>query len=289
MSDVKPNLTGRLLNDRYRLLEREHTTVLADVYRAQDEHRDQTVALKILHPALTSRPEIIRRFRAEARDAAALSHPNLCAAQHFGETDDGACFVVLQYARGKTLREVLNAESRLPWMRAVHIARQGCEGLDAAHELEIVHRKVRPGKILLAEGEAYPDFVKILDVGVANVRFADLHLEPQAVDTETVHNAAAYMAPEQAEGRRFEPSSDIYSLGVVLYEMLTGRLPYLAKDPYRTLRLHVTAPLPSFEEVTAEVKVPPALERVVRLALEKRPDDRYETAGELGEALARIN
>lgn len=285
MTDTpRPDLSGQTLAGLYHLLEREEATVLADHYKARDGE-GELVMVKVLHPALTSRPEIVGRFETEARAAAELDHPNLCATRDFGAAEDGRSFLVLQYATGPNLRDLLQGEGRLPWARAVHIVKQACDGLEAAHARDIVHRKVRPEKMLVLDDGAYPDFVKVLEVGVANVRFADLHLEPQAANGPAVHHAAAYMAPEQAEGRRFEPGSDVYALGVVLFEMLAGRLPFIDDDPYRLLRLHVTTEVPYLDMVAPEARVPSGIEAVMRRALSKRPDDRFESAGELGTAL----
>lgn len=246
------------------------------VYKAEDTRLNRVVALKFLPPEMTRDAAAKARFLVEARAASAIDHPAVCPVHEIDETPDGGLFICMAYCEGETLRERL-ARAGLPVDQALVIAIQVAEGLQAAHDHGIVHRDVKPGNISLAhDGTA-----RLLDFGVAM-------LTGKPVDGEAgfVIGTAGYMSPEQAAGRPVDQRSDIWSLGVVLYEMLTGRLPFSASGPgglpHAILHTAITPP------ATLRPEVPPELDWAVGHCLEKTPERRFRTADELCAALRRV-
>src|SRR5215472_6451065 len=205
----------RVLGGRYALGEVLGTGGMATVWQATDQVLGRDVAVKVLDPRYASDPGFLARFEREARHAARLSHPRVVTVFDCG-LDDGTAFIVMELARGRTLRQVLDQGGRLPPGEAVAVAAAVCEALEAAHAVGLVHRDITPGNVMLCDGE-----VKVLDFGIARA-------DGQAGGTRTlgVLGTAAYLSPEQASGSPVGPQSDLYSLGCVLYEMLTGTPPF---------------------------------------------------------------
>jgi eukaryotic-like serine/threonine-protein kinase len=251
---------------------------MAQVYRALDTRLGRHVALKVLFPELSVDRTFVERFRREAQAAANLSHPNIVAVYDWGE-DEGTYFIVMELITGTSLATALRAERTMPATRAATIAAQVASALAYAHRHGVVHRDIKPGNVLLTdEGQ-----VKVTDFGIA-----------QAVSTEegltmagSVMGTAAYFSPEQAEGAVVDGRSDIYSLGVVLFEMLAGRPPYVGDSPVAVASMHVRNEPPLLRDLSPAV--PDALERVTMRALAKSPDDRYQTAEELRADLVRFS
>jgi serine/threonine-protein kinase len=224
----------------------------------------------------------MRAFRAEARSASRLQHPNVTVVHDFGEDPDGLVYIVMEYLEGRTVQALLDAEGALPAARAARIMMQVCAALAAAHEWGIVHRDVKPDNLVIVPGqddEGQPvEVVKVCDFGIA------------ALGTKKSAGQAAgspeYMAPEQGLGEPATAAADVYACGVLLYEMLTGEVPFTDTQPYRILMHHQkTPPAPPSR---LEPAIPPELEAVVLRALEKRPEARYKNARELRAALRKI-
>ena len=275
---------GEVISKRYRITALLGEGGMGAVYLAEHVHMKKRFALKLLHRDLAGNEEVIERFRREAEAAAHLDHPNVVAATDFGQTDDGSFFLVLEYIDGTSLREVIEG-GPMPATRALHIARQIALGLGRAHDAGIVHRDLKPENVMLVRKEDDADFVKVLDFGVART-------EPQSeragsdqplTRLGTVVGTPAYMAPEQALGEKVTPRSDLYALGVVLYEMLTGKHPFDG-DPMAMLSLHLVAPVPAMAERAPGVVVPPAVEALVRRLLEKDAAARPASGRELVDA-----
>jgi eukaryotic-like serine/threonine-protein kinase len=276
---------GELISGRYRICSRIGEGGMGAVYLAEHTLMKKRFAVKLLHPEMAKRDEVLARFRREAEAAAHVEHPNIVAATDFGQTDDGAFFLVLEYVDGVSLRRRL-ADGPLETARALHIGRQIALALECAHEAGIVHRDLKPENVMLVAKDGDPDFVKVLDFGVARFdRPSDATAE-LLTQAGTVMGSPSYMAPEQAVGDRVNHRADLYAVGCVLYEMLTGRCPFEG-DLMELLSKHLTAPVPPMMERAVGVVVPTPIETMVRKLLEKDANARYPNARALVEAIDR--
>lgn len=277
------DLSGDLIGERYRLLQPLGKGAVGVVYKAEHTLMKKPVAVKVLHPATSRHPSVTQRFVAEARALAQIAHRHVCAATDFGQTDDGEFYLVMEFLEGRTLAELMSVEGRVAPDRAVFIVEQMCAGLAACHKLGIVHRDLKPENVMLVEADGYPDCVKLFDFGIAHVSRAE-----SAGTREAVMGTVEYMAPEQALGDAVDARTDLYSLGVMLFELLTGRLPFEDGDPLEVLRRHIEQTPPSLSVVAPDAGIPPLLEEVVTQLLAKRPADRVQTAEELKARLGRV-
>ena len=267
--------------DRYRVEQKLGTGGMGVVYRAEHIHLRRPVALKLLHSRLEAEPEVVERFFREARAAADLKNPHIVEVSDFGTLDDGAAFLVMEYLQGSSLDELIRSERRLEPERAVRIACQVANALGAAHEKGVIHRDLKPPNVMLADVDGDPDFVKVLDFGIAKLLEGDTK---QLTKTGIVMGTPAYMAPEQASGGAVDARTDIYALGVILYEMLTGAPPFGGDNPTQILVAHVTVEPAPLRAVRPEL--PEALEQVILACLAKEPDGRPATMDALRQALA---
>jgi eukaryotic-like serine/threonine-protein kinase len=266
-----------VLGDRYTLVEPLGDGGMAEVYLARDNFLGRKVALKVLRERYADDEEFVERFRREAISAAALNHPNVVQVYDRGRTEDGAFYMAMEYVPGGTLKERMKTEGGLTPREAAEIASQVADALAVAHDRGIVHRDVKPQNVLLAaSGEA-----KVSDFGIARAASTDT-----LTQTDAVLGTLAYMSPEQVRGERVGPASDLYSLGVVLYEMLTGDLPYRGDDPIATAMKHLDEEPPHPRETNPAV--PEELDALVVRLLAKAPGDRYASAASLSEDLHRI-
>lgn len=261
---------------RYRIIERLGGGGMGVVYRARDERLERDVALKFLPPHLSADQAAKKRFLVEARAAAALEHPNICTVHEIGDTEDGQLYIVMACYDGETLERRI-ARGALPLEEALRIAAEIARGLGKAHERGIVHRDIKPSNIMVTSD----GLVKILDFGIAKLTTAAV------THTIGVVGTLAYMSPEQAFGEAVDHRTDIWSLGVVLYEMLTGARPFRGGGEQAAL---FCALADDPEPIAAlRPEVPQAVDTIVRRALAKRPDDRYASAAELIAALGACN
>jgi hypothetical protein len=250
---------------------------MAEVFLARDEVLERDVALKILKEQYADNVNFVERFRREARSAASLNHPRIIIVYDWGRSADGTYCMAMEYAPGGTLKDRILEDGPLPPRKAAKVASQIAEGLGFAHGRGVIHRDVKPQNVLLTEaGDA-----KVTDFGIAQAASATTTSR-----SNLILGTAGYMSPEQAKGGRVGPASDLYSLGVVLYEMLTGELPYEAEDPVALAMKHVAEPLRSPREANPEV--PEVLEVLTLRLLAKDPTDRYGSAMELLEDLRRV-
>jgi serine/threonine-protein kinase len=263
----------RMLSGRYQIQEEIGRGGMARVYRAADTVLGRTVAVKVLNEDSAGDPAFVERFRREARAAARLNHPNVVAV--FDTGSDGAVhFIVMEYVEGRTLAQVMVDEAPLDPARAAGIARSIAAALSFAHAEGLVHRDIKPANVMITPAGQ----VKVMDFGIA--RLSTSHTITQA---STVFGTAAYLAPEQAQGLRVDGRADVYALGVVLYEMLAGRVPFVADSAVAVASKHVLEePLPPS---ALRADVPPALEAVAMRALQKDPADRFAGAAEMAGAL----
>jgi serine/threonine-protein kinase len=276
-------VTGRVIANKYRIESLVGSGAVGAVYRAAHNELARAVAIKVLHPHCRADPHLMQSFRAEARAASLLHHPNVTVVHDLGEEPDGLVYIVMEYLQGWTLQTVLDEELRLPPARAVAIMLQVCAALAAAHERGIVHRDVKPDNVILVpthDDEGLPfEMVKVCDFGIAA-----LESGPDDDDDEYTAGTPEYMAPEQAAGRA-DARTDVYACGVVLYEMVTGRPPFVGDGPVATLKRHaIEPPVPPSELVP---ELPPALEASILRALEKSPQRRYATMREMRADLKR--
>ena len=258
----------------YEILEKLGGGGMGFVYKARDQQLERIVALKFLPPHLSADERAKERFLIEARAAAALDHPNICTIHEIGETEDGQLFIAMPCYEGETLKGRIG-RGPLPVEEALSITTQVARGLAKAHERGITHRDIKPANLMLtAEG-----VVKIVDFGIA--KLADVSLTRPGVTPGTV----AYMSPEQARGEPVDGRTDLWSLGVVLYEMLTGQRPF--RGAHDQVVLHAILHSDPAPDTAVRREISPALERIVAKALAKPPDDRYATAQELIRELER--
>ncbi|HYH87300.1 MAG TPA: serine/threonine-protein kinase [Pyrinomonadaceae bacterium] len=272
-------LIGHVLDDKYRLDARMGEGGMGTVYRATHLLIERPVAVKVLNSRLVTDEAAKERFRREARAAGRLQHTNAVAVTDFGETRDGLVYIVMELLEGRPLRDILAHEAPLDAARAVSLMLQISAAVEAAHEAGIIHRDLKPGNIFLVQRHDAPYIVKVLDFGIAKLAGGE---EGNPVDTLTgtgvMIGTPRYMSPEQCDGAQLTPASDVYSLGVIFYEMLTGQTPFTGTTPLALALQHSSeTPRPLRETVPA---VPPALEAITLHALEKSPGDRPNDAGE---------
>jgi serine/threonine-protein kinase len=279
---------GQIVSGRYRIQKLLGEGGMGAVYLAEHTAMRKRVALKLLHRSVSDNPEVVARFEREGIAAAKIEHPNVAAATDFGRTEDGSLFLVLEYIEGQSLREVL-AAGPMAYPRALHVAKQIALALGRAHEAGIVHRDLKPENVMLVRKGDDPDFVKVLDFGIAKLSGAAI---PENVDRSqpltrmgSVLGTPEYMAPEQALGEAVAPQADLYSLGVILYEMLAGRHVFDPPDRMAMLSFHLVAPVPAIEDRAPGVVVPAPVEAIARKLLEKDAKARYADARALVAAI----
>ncbi len=277
---------GKEIAGQFRIIQRIGSGGMGAVYKAEQPEMNRYVAIKILHPKYVSRPDLVSRFRREARAMSHLSHPNTARVYLYGQLEDGACYIAMEYLEGKNLAQVTRAEGMLKAGRAVNIMVQVCGALEEAHRQGIVHRDLKPENIFLTSQGGIADFPKVLDFGLAKVTQREMRPGSLILTQEgMVFGTPEFMSPEQARGQALDARSDIYSLGCILYEMLTGKLPFDASQPMDYLALQIRGtPIPLSERIPA-LTFPPGLEAVVMKTLAKEPGQRYPSASDFAMAL----
>jgi serine/threonine-protein kinase len=284
-------LVGRVLSERYRIEALLGEGGMGAVYLAEHLLMRKRFAVKVLHAEMTRLPEMVARFEREAMAAAHIEHPNVAAATDFGKLENGAFFLVLEYVEGKSLRDLIE-KGPLSARRALHVAHQIASALARATLLGIVHRDLKPENVMLVDRDGDPDFVKVLDFGIAKVPVGEFAMrgtgsEGGQVLTQLgmVYGTPEYMAPEQALGQEVDARADLYALGVILFEMLTGVRPFDAESKVTLLGMKVTSDPPSLASKNASVQVSEAIEAVVRRLLDKEAKGRFQDAREVLDAL----
>jgi len=259
-------MVGEVLSDRYEVEELVGTGGMSSVFRAHDRLLDRKVALKVLHQQYSEDEEYVERFRREARAVAALSHPNIVTVIDRGE-HEGRQFIVFEYIDGENLKALIQRRGPAPVTTALELAMQIARGLSFAHQQGLVHRDVKPQNVLLnGDGQA-----KVTDFGIAR----SLDVQQGMTQTGTVLGTSDYIAPEQAQGQRVDEHTDVYSLGVVLYEMLTNEVPFPGENFVAVAMRHINEEPPSIRDKRPDVS--PRFEAAVQRAMAKRPEDRFQT------------
>src|SRR5688572_10017913 len=271
--------TGSLLADRYEITAPIATGGMGEVWKARDRVLDRIVAAKVLRSEYTGDPNFLARFRNEARHTAALTHPNIASVYDYGETLDETghqqlAFLVMEFVEGQPLVTILHEEGQLPVDWTLHVLSQSADGLSAAHRAGVVHRDIKPGNLMVR-----PDgVVKLTDFGIAQARDA-----APLTRTGMVVGTAQYLSPEQAQGMEVTAASDVYSLGVVAFECLTGARPFDGASQVAIALAHINRPPPPLP-----AHVPPSVRLLVERALAKDPADRFPDGGAFAEAIRRV-
>jgi tRNA A-37 threonylcarbamoyl transferase component Bud32 len=278
MDEIPETPAPRVFSGRYELNHLIARGGMAEVYRAHDRLLDRPVALKVLFPELSVDRSFVERFRREAQAAANLSHPNIVPVFDWGE-DTGTYFIVMEFVDGRPLSSILKTAGPLAADRTAEIAAPVAAALGYAHKHGVVHRDVKPGNVLITDDGQ----VKVTDFGIARA----VNTEESLTQTGAVMGTATYFSPEQAEGMGVDARTDIYSLGVVLFEMVTGRPPFLGDTPVAVASKHVRDHPPLPRELNPSI--PPTFEAIILKAMDKNPDNRYATSEELRADLLRFN
>ncbi len=263
-------------NTRYRIITRVGAGAMGAVYLAEHVDLEKRVALKTLHAASARDPKAIERFRQEARAASKIGNPNICDVTDFGELPDGQVFFVMEYIDGPSLRAEIEQHRRIGIERSIAILRQVCKALGAAHGKGIVHLDVKPDNIMLAARDRRRDLVKVVDFGIAGLVSAEPAPEGRPAEEKLV-GTPDYLAPERIRGKAYDHRSDVYSLGAMAYEMLTGVCPFWDKDVMTTVANHLTQKPQPLRQSAPEAKIPAELETLVLQMLEKNPAGRPQT------------
>lgn len=273
---------GQVLNGRYRLLELIGKGGMAAVYKAEHLGMPLPVAVKMLLPDIEEDELMVERFVREAKTSGRATHPHVVQLMDYGQAEDNSRYIVVEYLDGQSLAQLLKKEEQLSVERVVHIASQICEALDDSHRKNIIHRDLKPSNIMLIQQDDKDDFVKVVDFGLAKINGGD---SQRLTQTGELFGSPIYMSPEQCRGLPLDGRSDIYSLGIMMYEALAGKAPLVGDNIVATITKHLHESPQSFKTVRADLYVPARLEAVILKALAKDPCDRFATMGEFREAL----
>jgi serine/threonine protein kinase len=277
-------LLGQTLAGKYLVEKLIKRGGMGAVYQGKHVLMDKTVAIKVLRPALAVDDYVVARFSREAKAASRISHPHAVSVTDFGESENGVVFLVMEYLDGRTLKEIIRSEGAMPLARVVEIIRQVTGALDAAHGQGVVHRDLKSDNIMVSQTNG-GDWAKVLDFGIAKIQQPASVKDADLTAPNLVIGTPQYMSPEQcSQTQPLDARSDIYSLGVIIYEMLAGRVPFTGESATMIMMQHVQDPPASV--LATRPDLPPAVDKVITRALAKVPADRFQTAGELFAALS---
>jgi len=280
------DLTGKVVAGRYRVLDTIGQGGMGSVYRVEHIEIGKQCAIKVLHSVYGQDDQQRRRFLREARAASTIAHENVVDVTDFGPSPNGSVFLAMELLVGEELSTLLGREGALPWARVKPMVLQICEALGAAHDKGIFHRDVKPENCFRVKRGANHDFIKVLDFGIAKIMNAEVSADLSLSQTGAVFGTPQYMSPEQAMGNPVDHRTDIYAMGVVIYEMLAGKVPFDGPSHLEILTRQTTElPEPPRDVVP---QIPEAVDAIVLRALQKRPDARFQSIGELAAALAAV-
>jgi eukaryotic-like serine/threonine-protein kinase len=286
---VADSLIGtEIENGEYRVLERIGVGGMGSVYKAEQPSMNRLVAIKVLHPRFATRDDLVSRFRREARAMSQLSHPNTARVYKFGQLADGSAYFVMDYMEGTNLAHVVRADGPMEPDRALNIMIQVCAALEEAHRAGIIHRDLKPENIFLTQQGGTADFPKVLDFGLAKVSEKQMGRGSMMLTQQgMIFGTPEFMSPEQSQGDTLDRRSDIYSLGLIAYELLTGKLPFDAEKPLDIMRAHVQEePIP-LNKRTPDRRFPLELEAAIGKAIARHREDRHDSAADFARALRR--
>jgi serine/threonine-protein kinase len=287
MADVADPLIGKQVdNGEYVIVDRIGSGGMGSVYKAEQPSMNRMVAIKVLHSRFATRDDLVARFRREARAMSQLAHPNTARVYKYGELDDGAVYFVMDYLEGRNLAHEVRENGPMEPDRAINVMVQVCGALEEAHKAGIIHRDLKPENVFLTNQGGTKDFPKVLDFGLAKMSEKQMGRGSMMFTQQgMVFGTPEFMSPEQAQGETIDRRSDIYSLALILYELLTSKLPFDAKSPLDIMKAHVKdPPIPLSKRIPGKTFAP-ELDAVMEKALAKKPENRYETAVDFAEAL----
>ncbi|MEN9791694.1 MAG: hypothetical protein RLZZ63_1352 [Gemmatimonadota bacterium] len=273
------DLLGSVVADRYHILKKLGAGGMGTVYLAEHVKMGRKSALKVMNPGMNTDPDAVARFNREASNASRLSHPNVCGIYDFGETADGMIYLAMEYIEGSTLTDLIEQDAPLQPRRAASIIHQTADALQIAHDAGIVHRDLKPDNIMVAKHRDGSDLVKVVDFGIAKASTSDAQ---KVTKTGMVVGTPEYMSPEQLAGDKLDGRSDIYALGLVAFNCLTGALPFAATSAQEAMIMRLTDLPRALAEVRPDVDWPHAVQVTLDLALARDATDRYQSAAQFG-------
>jgi serine/threonine-protein kinase len=276
------DLVGSIIAERYHVLKKLGEGGMGQVYLAEHVKMGRKSAVKVMNPGMVQNVDAISRFNREAANASRINHPNVAGIYDFGETPDGVIYLAMEFVEGEPLTNIIKHLGALPPMRASEIARQTAEGLSVAHDMGIVHRDLKPDNIMIGKGRNGADLVKVVDFGIAKAAASD---EQKVTKTGMVVGTPEYMSPEQLSGDALDARSDIYSLALVTFNMLTGKLPFPGESMQETMIMRLTDEPRSLGAMKPEIAWPGDLQAVMDKALARDPNQRYRNASEFARDL----
>ena len=279
------NLVGELLDGRYRIERKVGEGGMSFVYLAHEEGTGERFAIKVLSPSLSEEQNAMARLRREAGLGSRLAHPNVCHIVRLGETAEGLVYVVMPYVEGELLADRTHRVGHVPLAQVVTWVREIAGGLDVAHRLAIVHRDLKPENIMICRRPDGTEYAVVMDFGLAKERKAGPELE-KLTATGMVLGTPEFMSPEQLRGKPLDARTDIYSLALVAYEMLTGKLPFDGRTQQETMIARLRSEPVPLRHMRPDLNLPATVERVLQRAMAREPDRRYRSAPEFGDALA---
>jgi eukaryotic-like serine/threonine-protein kinase len=275
------DLIGQVVADRYHIIKKLGEGGMGAVYLGEHVKMGRKSAIKVMTQAMSNDPDAVSRFNREASNASRLSHPNICQIYDFGETTDGVIYLAMEFIEGCSLSDLIDREGALPPARAASILKQSAEALQVAHDQTIVHRDIKPDNIMIVTAKDGSDVAKVVDFGIAKAVAGD-ETGQKVTKTGLVVGTPEYMSPEQLSGDKLDGRSDIYSLGLVLYKMLTGVLPFQADTAQETMIKRLTDNPEPLAQARPDIVFPASLQAVLDHALARSVDDRYASAAEFG-------
>ena len=279
------NLVGQVLDKRYKIERKLGEGGMSFVYLGTDLGTQAQFAIKVLSEALSQDANAMARLRREAALGMRLAHPNVCHIMRLGETEDGLVYVVMPYVDGEILADRNNRLGHIPLGDTVRFVRDMAAGLSVAHELKIVHRDLKPENVMVCKGEDGSEYAVVMDFGLAKERKAEGELQ-KLTATGIILGTPEFMSPEQLRGKPLDPRTDIYSLALMTYEMLTGKLPFQGRTQQEMMIARLRSDPMPIRRMRPELDIPEPVEKVLNKALSRNPDDRYQTVVEFGDALA---